>query len=500
MSESAALGGTVAQKSSLSPFFLALLPLLFALPTLSEPWGNSEESLNAAIWSLGAKNLLEHGPQASLRGARVDPHGGTRGDGVYAHHPPLPVWLATLAAPAPELGVRLLGLCCITVSLLLLHRLLRRSFEPGPAVVALAAAAGSVFALRYGRLFTTLTLAAPLYLALCCAVVERWRTAWVLPLVAALVLSSWDGVAAAAVAVVWLRRPAPAVVFAAALAFVAWHLTDAAGGASDLLWQFRWRSAGDEVTWAQWAWAQVAMLGEGVGPVSLLALVVVPRAHWKTLLLLLVPGVVMLVVFRQGAVRHAFWGFNLVFPAAFALAAAVTRWPKVAGALAAAQLAVTLPVAAMRLREEHVQNVELGSVARALPREREVGVFSARSFHPYVAWYAGAKPVTLRTLEELRAATQPLLLIDTEHARALGCAIPPGPRWQLRKNGDRLLFCATAPRARRAMSVRSAIYEVSCREFPGGSKSEASRTYSVAAMARRGSFIRRATTNASSSC
>ncbi|MBL8956150.1 MAG: hypothetical protein JNK82_35580 [Myxococcaceae bacterium] len=413
------------------PLLLSLVPALVALPTLSDPWGNSEESLNAAIWSLGAKNLVELGPSPSLRGARVSPHGGTKGDGVYAHHPPLPVWLSVLALPAPEVGVRLLGLACVTASLLLLHRLLRRFFEPRVALVGLAAAASSVFALRYGRLFTTLTLAAPLYLALVVALVEQWRERWVLPLVAALVLSSWDGVVAAAAAVLWLRRPAPAAVLAATLAFVVWHLTDAAGGVQGLVWQFRWRAAGDAVTWLQWAQGQARMVGEGVGPVSLLALLVVPKQHRRTLLMLLVPGVVMLLVFRQGAVRHAFWGYNLVFPAAFAVAAAVTRWPRAGAALALAQALVLVPVAVWRLQEEHVQNDALGRVAKTLPKGGEVAVFSARSFHPYVAWYAGAKPLTVRTVAELNAASQEVLLVDTFHAGAVGCALRPGPRWQV---------------------------------------------------------------------
>jgi len=436
--------GPSGAKSSLSPFFLCLLPLAFALPTLSEPWGNSEESLNAAIWSLGAKNLSQHGPSASLRGARVDPHGGTKGDGVYAHHPPLAVWLSVLALPAPEAGVRLLGLCCITVSLLLLHRLLRRCFEPHAALIALAAAAGSVFALRYGRLFTTLTLAAPLYLALCCAAVEQWRTPWALPLLAALVLSSWDGAVGAAAVVLWLRRPAPALVFAASLGFVGWHLIDAGGGLGELLWQFRWRAAGDQVSWAQWAQAQALMVGEGLGPVALLALAAALWRPRRELLLLLVPGLVMLVLFRQGATRHAFWGFNLLFPAAFAVAALVTRWPRATATLVALQLAVTLPLAAMRLHGEHVQNVELGTAAKALPRGGEVPVFSLRSFHPYVSWYAGAKPITVRTLAELSAVRDEALLVDTLHAHAFGCSTPPGPRWQVLQKGDRLLFCATA--------------------------------------------------------
>ncbi|MBK7859310.1 MAG: glycosyltransferase family 39 protein [Archangiaceae bacterium] len=456
---------------------LCLMPLALSLPTLSDAYGNSEESLNAAIWSLGAKNLLEKGPSASLRGAVVSPHGGTRGDGVYAHHPPLPVWLMALpvALGGSEALARLLGLGCACVSLWLLWRVLGRHFDARAALVGLAAAALSVFALRYGRLFTTLTLATPLFLAL----VLLRKTGWRLPLIALLVLSSWDGVIAAACVLATSLSPrgrgmkgeganepegsaalpgstllhasspphpgplprgereaffASLLVFTVSLAFVAWHLIDATHGVSELIWQFRWRAAGDEVTWAQWAEAQALYLGEGAGPLSLLALFAAPlltrdRRHLVTLGLLAAPGVLMLLVFRQGAIKHAFWGYNLMLPVAYAAALVASRWPRAAWPVAA-QAVLALGVAGYRLNHEHHQNA-LGALAKALPQRQPVIVLARGAFHPYVSWYAQSRPETVRQTAELAATTGATALVDTGYARELGCAVPGGAQWQI---------------------------------------------------------------------
>ncbi len=457
---------------------LALLPLVFALPTLSEPWGNSEESLNAAIWSLGARNLLE----GKGLGTVVLPHGGTRGDGVYAHHPPLAVWLSAVpvALGGWEGGPRLVALLAACGALLLLHRLLRRYFEPRAALVGLAVAAASTFALRYGRLLTTVTLAAPLFLAL---VLYRDRK-WSPLLVALLVLSSWDGVIAAAVITATFTlsgarsaeskgagvgdsgalrlRPAAfaqgerwmfAAAFAVSLSFVAGHLITASGGIGDLVWQFRWRSTGDDITWLQWLAAQARHVGEGVGPVALAALLTVPFlaplnanpnananpvSPGTQLAILLAPGLVMLVLFRQGATRHAFWGYLLILPAAFAVAHVVSRWPKLAY-VAALQLVLTASLAVHRLREEHEMN-QLGLVAKTLPQRTTVPVFAQRSFHPYVAWYAASKPLTVRTLDELRATTHSPVLVDGTHAARLGCSVDA--TWQVLPLPNLLEACA----------------------------------------------------------
>lgn len=446
---------------------LALLPLAVALPTLSEPWGNSEESLNAAIWSLGARNMLE----GRGLGTVVLPHGGTRGDGVYAHHPPLAVWLSALpvALGGWEGGPRLVALLAACVSLVLLHRLLRLHFEPRAALTGLAVAAASTFALRYGRLLTTVTLAAPLFLA----AILYARTRWGPVFIALLVLSSWDGVIAAAIITATFTlsgarsaeskgahvgesdalrlRPAASAqgerwmfgaAFAVSLAFVTWHLLTASGGIGDLVWQFRWRSSGDDVTWLSWLETQARHVGEGLGPVSIAALLaapfLLPQEKRLPFALLLAPGLVMLVLFRQGATRHAFWGYLLILPAAFAVAHVVSRWPKLAY-VAALQLVLTASLAVHRLIEEHDMN-QLGLVAKTLPKQATIPVFALRSFHPYVAWYADSKPLTVRTLDELRVTTDSPVLVDGAHAKKLGCSVEV--TWQVLPLSNLLEACA----------------------------------------------------------
>ena len=125
-------------------------------------------------------HVIRHSDAQSVRGTLVTPNGGTKGDGIYAHHPPLAVWVMSLpvALGGWEGFSRLIALACAGATLFLLHRLLRRSFDPGVALAALASAALSTYLLRYGRLLTTLTLAAPLFVALLDLTLRRERTRW----------------------------------------------------------------------------------------------------------------------------------------------------------------------------------------------------------------------------------------------------------------------------------------------------------------------------------
>ncbi len=71
---------------------ICVMPLGFSLPSLFDPFGQTEEGVNATIWGLGARNLLAKGPLDSELGARVTPFPGPGPRvGIYAHHPPLPV-------------------------------------------------------------------------------------------------------------------------------------------------------------------------------------------------------------------------------------------------------------------------------------------------------------------------------------------------------------------------------------------------------------------------
>jgi hypothetical protein len=218
------------------------------------------------------------------------------------------------------------------------------------------------------------------------------------------------------------------------LALVFWHLVDASGGIADLLWQFSWRSSGDQIGWWEWSKAQVHFVGEGLGPVSLASLCMAPwfvRGQRRLLLLcLMAPGLVMELLFRQGATRHAFWGYLLVYPAAFAVAALCERWARPAMLLVAAQIAFALTMSTQHLFEEHGQN-RLGAVARTLPPHQVIPVVAKGAFHPYVSWYARATPKTVRTADEVLKIAEPVVLVDTTYAHSLACQFEEGPRWRL---------------------------------------------------------------------
>jgi hypothetical protein len=233
------------------------------------------------------------------------------------------------------------------------------------------------------------------------------------------------------------------------LGFVAWHLIDANHGGAEMVWQFRWRASGDDLHLADWLMSQARFVGEGLGPVSLAALLAAPflargtRRDLMMLALLAAPGVMMELVFRQGSFKHAFWGYLLPLPAAFGVALAVRRWPRAGAALVAVQAMICVAIASQRLIEEHAQD-QLGTLAASLPRGAEVPVIARGAFHPYVSWYARGRPVTVRTVDELPQSDGPAL-VDTAHLTALGCRAPKGgSRWQVMPMAEVRSACGKA--------------------------------------------------------
>lgn len=285
---------------------------------------------------------------------------------------------------------RLIALGCAGATLFLLDRLLRKHFPPDAALMAVAAIAASGFALDQGRMFNTLTLAAPLVVLL----LDRdLPVRWAVPVAALLVLSSWDGVLAAGALVLWRRQWPPMLAAALALAFVAWHLIDATGGTRELLWQLKWRAGGEEFTAWQWISKQAGFLAYGLGPVTLLCLGA-GLLHQKRGLLLLagVPGAGMLLGFRQGAQHHAFWGYLLILPAAIALAMVLAqrRW---VGALLAFQAGFLLFTAWGHLEAARTKN-RVGDVVRTqFAGATTVPICTHYQYHPYLTWNApNARP------------------------------------------------------------------------------------------------------------
>jgi hypothetical protein len=441
---------------------ICAMPLGFSLPSLFDPFGQTEEGVNATIWGLGARNLLREGPLDAELGARVSPFPGPGPRvGIYAHHPPLPVWVSAVVQllTQAEAGPRLAALVAAGLSLLLLFRVLRLFVSEPQALLAMAAIASAPYVLVYGRLLTTLTLATPLFLFALEAVLRRslrgepWR--WTLPVAfAGLVLSSWDGVLGAVGlslylawvelhAGAWRRAIAPGLAAAVTLAAVGTWLVWANGGAEALAWQFRYRSSSNLPGAGEWLSKQLGFLSGGLGwgtlvllisAVVWLPLVKRPRGLVTALLLSAVPGLGMLLIFRQGADRHPFWAFNVILPAAVAIAGvlqALHSRPRTAVAfLLGLQAVVGFRLAEDQLGRERILNAR-GALLRDFFREQPVSSIrfvSAYNFYPFASWYLDRPTDVVPGVEGLRErlrtgawpASEPVV-VDLEQLRKAGC-------------------------------------------------------------------------------
>jgi hypothetical protein len=472
--------------------FVCAVPLVFSAPSLGDPFGQTEEAVNAAIWALGGRNLREQGPVAARFGANVAPFRAANG-GIYAHHPPLPVWVAALAqVPGTWEGwPRLLALACATISLVLLFDILRSFVRDEIALAAVAVIATSPFVLAYGRLQTTLTLATPLCAFMLRAALRRslcgepWRWTFLIAVIAA-VFSSWDGVLAAGAIVLYftlvdlravhrgeghvsrVRALAPAAVGSIALALLCAYLVWANGGPRELVAQAQYRMGADTTLppFVPWAQRQIGFIGEGLGWMTFGLLLGAPalllrsdrpRGSAVALLLGAVPGVGMTVLFPSGSHAHAFWAYNLVLPAAVAVALWIRATVQSGRRMAVAALAVILGVQSIvgfriagdQLGDERRLN-SVGALARDYFRKHPVSsvrMVSAYDFHPYVSWYLDVGTevaLSAAHVERLLASGQwqsnDPVLVDTEYARSMSC----GPFPVLGVSENRRWVVATA--------------------------------------------------------
>ena len=475
-SEAQAIGPAACSQMTLRllVLFICAIPLVFSVPSLGDPFGQTEEGVNAAIWALGGRNILEEGPVAASFGAKVAPYWSAQG-GIYAHHPPLPVWMAALAQlPGTWEGwPRLVALLLAGAALFILFQTIRLFVENELAAAATAVVATCPYVLCYARMPTTLTLATPLFTFLLRVALLRslrdqpWRWTFLVAIAAA-VFSSWDGFLGAAAIVLyitglelhgayrkgaahgsWFRALMPGGVFALAVVVLAFHLVWANGGFRELLgWaQLRMGMGENFPDVFDWGRRQIGYIASGVGWLTFALLVGVPmlfsrrdrpRGLAVALLLSAAPGVGMTVLFRNGAHHHAFWAYNLILPAAFAVALwlhAITASGRraallVMGILLGIQAIVGFRVAGDQLGEERGLN-SVGALVRgyfAAHRVPEVKMLSAYDFHPYVSWYLrvpteialSAKDVHHR-LASGEWEADDAVLIDTEFTRNLGC-------------------------------------------------------------------------------
>jgi hypothetical protein len=472
--------------------FVCVVPIVFSAPLLGDPYGQTEEAVNAAIWWLGGRNLLEDGPVAARFGANVAPFRSANA-GIYAHHPPLPVWAAALTQiPGTWEGwPRLFALACAAISLLIVFDILRVFVRDEIAVATVAVVAASPFVLTYGRLQTTLTLATPLCAFMLRAALRRsvcgkpWGWTF-LAVIAAVVFSSWDGVLGSGAIVLyvtvveiraawrgdvstsWARALSPALVGGVAVLTLCTYLVWANGGPRELLAQAQYRMGADTTLppLAAMALRQVGFIGQGLGWLTFLLLLVVPvvlarssRPYGVAVALLLsaVPGLGMTVLFPSGAHHHAFWAYNLILPACLAVALwiqAVARVGRdvavvVLGVALAAQAVVAFRAASDQLGEERQLN-SVGALARdyfGKRRVADVKMVSAYDFHPYVSWYLDVPTdvaLSAAAIEQQLSTGRwwpgDAVLVDTEFARSMSCR--PFPT--VRVSGNRRWVVTTA--------------------------------------------------------
>lgn len=478
---------------------LCFAPFLASLRSLGDPFGQTEEGVNAAIWALGGRNIQELGWRKARFGAVVRPFSPATGY-IYAHHPPLPVWIsrAWTAVGTGEALPRTVALLGLAVALWFLFRSLRLYVSEQTALVALSASAMTVYATRYGRLLTTLTLATPLFCAALFLVLRQRRDrASPHPalslLIPALVFSSWDGVLGAAVvctAVLWeeIRRARESGVSSwprtllvcglgvASFCLLLLYLQRANGTLSVVLEQARYRSGAGRVSWVWFVRTQSWYLRQGLGLINLtvcavmLGIFLVRRnlpPLGRAALLGAVPAVAMTVLMRDGAAAHWFWAYNLIIPLAFLVASALEV---LGGATAAGGLLLLLILGqdlsnyakgAMLLGEERRLNAAGAFFRSILPTfpEGTVRVFAGYDFHPYLAWYGRRSDDAALSVRELRAKVDSghwsrvdEVLVDNFAVEVFGCGAVEAEarsstgRWLKTSVGALLDACARASR------------------------------------------------------
>ena len=452
--------------------FICSVPFWFSAPTLLDSYGQTEEGVNNAIWALGARNIIRNGLWRAKLGAVVTPFPGA-GGGIYAHHPPLPIWASGLLQLVTdrEYAPRVLALVLVGVSLALLFSILRQYVSEETSLLSVALVTLSTFVLTYSRMLTTLTMATPLFILLLRSVLRRARgeSSWgigTLLNIAALVFSSWDGVIGAATLVTalsaielrdayrnhlpfgrWLRTLSPAVTFLLMLCLVFAYLINANGSAWELLGVALWRGGVSEFPLRMLIRREIVYTGNGVGWATVALMAAAAVWGWQTprgrqllvaTVLAAAPGLGMVMLFRNGALNHEFWGYNLFIPAAFGLAIVIERFktnlPKPATICLLFVLGVqgllAMRASASQLEREHQLNALGTFLVRNFRNQRtdRVRLFWGYDFHPYIAWYLKLPHEVAYSGDDVRQKialgqwkAEDLVVTDNHIARYLDC-------------------------------------------------------------------------------
>jgi hypothetical protein len=319
-----------------------------AWPRIGAAFGDSHDGRNAAVWTLGADSLRDHGPVTSRVGAWAELRG------TYANHPPLIYPLTALSRSVSEhpAATRAPAWLASALALAALVRLLRKTGASDAAAVGAAAAvAGTPMFLVFGPMLNMEALSLPAALGLLLAWQSPvWPSARRTGAVAAAgALLSWQGVVLGgllgAVAVVRCvrgrRRPLPhetgtVAGTAAGTALTVGWLWWANGGFGAVLSQGRTRSGDGTFGMADFVGQQLAHLGATV-PVWTLTVAAV--GAWllarRGLPLVAVASAACVaafaVVFSHGAVHHVYWNYLLLVPLALAVAPALDEFARRAG-------------------------------------------------------------------------------------------------------------------------------------------------------------------------
>jgi len=437
----------------------ALAFLILAAGRITAPFGDSDEGINAAVWSTNARALRDLGPlESHLGGRRED---GSR----YATHPPAIV-VATAAAQVVAgdhpWSSRAPAWLATIVALALLYGLARRAgFEPTASAGAVVAVGLTPMVLVYGPMLDTPVVCLPFGLVVVGLWYRAWRDdhpvapGWIVLAGAMAGLAGWQaavltglcGLALVGRAVRRRSTPDGRQALRSALPFL---VGVALGVGLALLWS--WWVYGDFHTLTtkfngRSGTAGGVGLGEmisfqvpwlfnllGLSVIGIVGCVVAlwdQRARPLAAMALASVGVYALV-FRQAAAGHQYWNYWAVFPAAIGwgyllhLLLVAVRQPGETGESRRAVVAVAVLVAAVCLFNVVRPNQAAGYIAdgqraadlvgsATFPADQTSIPYIGQPYRPdaWIAYNTRRTPVPVTSEDQLRAvaAANPNVLV-----------------------------------------------------------------------------------------
>lgn len=321
----------------------AIAFLVLVSGRITAPFGDSDEGINAAVWSSNARALRDLGPlESHLGGRRED---GSR----YATHPPTIVVATAIAqtvAGDHPWSSRAPAWIATVVSLALLYGLGRRvGFDPIASAGAVVAVALTPMVLAYGPMLDTPVVCLPFGLVVAGLWYRCWRDdepvawGWVMAASVLAGLAGWQAALLTALcglslAARGIRTAAPSARRVALRAAMPFLVGGALGVGLSLSWS--WWVYGDFHTLATKFGGRSGEAGGvgvgdmvsfqvpwlfnllGVSIVGLLGCVIALRDRRARPLAALALASVGLyaAIFRQAAAGHQYWNYWAIFPAA----------------------------------------------------------------------------------------------------------------------------------------------------------------------------------------